>query len=175
MRWEALFSDLEGQWAAERRAQDEAEIADLVEVEMARTRLADRVRARVGAQLWLRLDDGHEVSGTLVDAAPQWVLLSSGERRLLVPVAAVAAAWPLGRVAPRAGAVESRLGITHALRAIARQGVTVRLRTRAGEVRGRVVRVWADHVDVAPEDRWSPAVADVMSVALTAVLLVCSD
>lgn len=175
MRWEALFSDLEGQWAAERRAEDEAEIADLAELEIGRTHLADRLRARVGAELRLRLEDGHEVSGTVVDAAPEWLLLRSGEHRSLVPTAAVVAAWPLSRVAPQAGTVESRLGITHALRAIAREGLPVRVRTRAGDLRGRVVRVGADHIDLAPEDGGPAAAPRAVSVALVAVVLVESE
>ena len=175
MRWEALFSDLEGQWAAARRAEDDALITDLAELEIGRTQLADRLRARVGDDLSLRLMDGHEVTGRVLDAAPEWLLLRSGERRSLVPVSAVAGAWPLSRVAPQAGVVESRLGMVHALRVIARQGAAVRLRTRAGDVRGRVVRVGADHLDVAPADRWSPGMPGVMSLSLAAVLLVDSE
>jgi hypothetical protein len=167
VRWEALFGDLQGQWDAAVRAEDESRIADLAEYEMGRVHLADRLRARRDGELTVRLLDGRELAGRVLDAAPQWLLLGRGERRVLVPAAAVAMAWPLGAVAPGPGVVESRLGVPHVLRAIAREGLTVCLRTLAGEVRGRIVRVGADHVDVAPD----PARAR-MTVALAALLAV---
>lgn len=151
MRWEALFADLAGQWDAVQRADDDARIADLTELEMGRVHLADRLRARRAEHVTVRLLDGHEVGGRVLDAAPDWVLLGAGERRWLVPRQGIAAAWPLSVAAPQAGVVESRLGIAHVLRAIAREGATVHVRTVAGGYRGRLVRVGADHIDVAVE------------------------
>lgn len=151
VRWESLFADLQGQLDAARHAEDDARIADLAELEMGRTALADRIRARQGGYVSVRLLDGSEVTGTLADAAPHWLLLRSGERRCVVPLDAVVAAWPLGPVAPEAGAVESRLGIPHVLRAIAREGATVRIRAVGADLRGRIVRVGADHLDLTPE------------------------
>lgn len=151
MRWEALFADLQGQWDAEQRAEDDARIADLAEAEMGRTLLADRVRARSAGPVSLRLTDGSELTGVLLDAAATWVLVRCGDRRCLVPLDAVAAAWPLGPVAPEPGAVERRLGIAHVLRAIAREGATVRLRAAGAQLRGRIVRVGCDHLDVLTE------------------------
>ncbi len=171
MRWEALFADLQGQWDASARAEDDARIADLAELEMGRAHLADRVRARRGARLTLRLADGEDSTGLVMDAAPQWVLLGLGERRRVIPMAAIAAAWPLGPVAPEAGIVESRLAVTHVLRAIAREGATVRVVTVAGAFRGHLVRVGADHVDVALEPAAGGAEGRV-SVALTGLLAV---
>lgn len=169
VRWEALFEDLQGQWDAARRAEDDARIADLAELEMGRTHLADRVRACRGGVLTVRLSDGSEVSGPVLDAAPGWVLLGVGERRCVVPMTAVVVAWPLGSVAPQAGTVERRLGLSHVLRAIAREGATVRVRVAGTALRGRVVRVGADHLDVAtePVDR---AARGVVTVALSAVV-----
>jgi len=171
VRWEALFDDLAGQWEAARRADDDARIADMAELEMGRVLLADRVRARRGRDLSVRLADGTDVAGLVMDAAPQWLLLGSGERRRVLPMAAIAVAWPLGPVAPEPGAVERRLGITHVLRAIAREGATVRVVTTSGAFRGRLVRVGADHVDVAIEPV-AGALADRVSVALAALLFV---
>ena len=151
MRWEALFADLQGQWEAEQRAEDDARIADLAELEMGRTLLADRIRARSAATVSLRLTDGSELVGVVLDAAATWVLVRCGERRCLVPLDAVAAAWPLGPVAPGPGTVEGRLGVAHVLRAIAREGATVRLRAAGAHLRGRIVRVGSDHLDVRPD------------------------
>lgn len=148
MRWEALFSDLHGQWEAALRAEDESRIADLAELEMARVHLVDRLRARRDAELGLRLVDGTEVTARVLDAAPQWLLLGQGERRVVVPTSAVAAAWPLGPVAPEAGVVEARLGIGHVLRAVAREGATVTVRSLGGSWRGHIARVGADHLDL---------------------------
>jgi hypothetical protein len=173
MRWEALFADLQGQWDAAQRAEDDARIADLAELEMGRTGVVDRLRACRGNMLAVRLTDGSEVTGLVLDAAPQWLLLRSGERRCVVPASAVAAAWPLGPVAPDPGVVERRLGVAHALRAIAREGATVRLRTLAGDVRGRIVRVGADHLDVAIDlVPGQAALGSVITVTFTALLLV---
>lgn len=148
MRWESLFADLAAQWEAARREEDEARIADLAEAEMGRVTLADRLRATRGAALTLVLADGSTTTGTVLDAAVHWLLLADGERRRVVPVAAVAAAWPLGVAAPAPGVVEQRLTLGHVLRALAREGTVIRLRTRAGVYLGRVVRVGADHLDL---------------------------
>lgn len=169
MRWEALFSDLAGQWDAAQRADDDARIADLTELEMGRVHLADRLRGRRDETMTVRLLDAHEVTGRVLDAAPDWVLLGVGERRCLVPRAGIAAAWPLSVAAPEAGVVERRLGIAHVLRAIAREGATVQVRTVAGVYRGRLVRVGADHVDVVVE---SPRRRAPVTVVLATMLSV---
>jgi hypothetical protein len=172
MRWEALFEDLQGQWDAAQRADDDARIADLTELEMGRTRLVDRLRARVSAPLTLRLTDGSEITGVVLDAAPEWLLLRGGERRIIVPTRAVGLAWPLGPVAPEPGLVERRLGIAHVLRAVAREGATVRLRTRAGDLRGRIVRIGGDHLDVAVDQHVSSGNAGSVTVALPALMAI---
>lgn len=174
VRWESLFADLQGQWDAAQRADDEARIADLAELEMGRTQLADRLRARRAASLTLRLTDGSDVTGLVLDAAPQWLLLQTGERRSLVPVAAVTAAWPLGQVAPEAGVVESRLGVAHVLRAVAREGATVRIRSTAVDVRGQIVRVGSDHLDVLLAAAPGNGSGAVLTLRLGALLIVDS-
>src|SRR5699024_3052330 len=118
MRWEALFDDLSAQLAAAELEETEATVAELTDAEAGTTALTDRLRARRGLSLRLRLRNGDDVEGTVVDVAAQWVLLGTGPRRTLVPVGAVQAAWSLGVVAPQAGEVERRLGMTHVLRAL---------------------------------------------------------
>lgn len=169
MRWESLFADLQGQLEAEHRDEEESRIVDLAELEMGRTALADRLRGAVGRRVTLRLVDGTERAGEVVDAAEQWVLLQAAERRCVVPTGAVAAAWPLGGPAPRPGLVESRLGIAHVLRAIAREGATVRVRFAGTTVTGRITRVGADHLDC---DSGDGARGGALTVALAAVVLV---
>jgi hypothetical protein len=149
VRWESLFADLQAQWEAELRADDDAEIRELAEAEAAGTRLGDRLRARRGEPLTLRLVDGSDRSGVVGDVAQEWLLLAEGERRHLVPVAAIALAWPLAGAAPAPSRVERGLGLGHVLRALAGEGQHVVVRTRGGDHTGLVVRVGADHVDLA--------------------------
>lgn len=149
VRWDDLFADLQAQWDAELRAEDDAQVRELAEAEAAGTRFADRVRARRGAQLSLRLTDGSDRAGIVADVATDWLLLADGDRRHLVPLTAVALAWPLGAAAPAAGAVESRLGLGHVLRALGNEGQPVVVRTLGGDHTGLVARVGSDHLDVA--------------------------
>ncbi len=150
MRWEALFEDLAGQLDAAERAEDEALVAELTAAEAGRTAFADRLRGRQGAQVRLRLRNGDDVEGVVLDAAPHWVLVGDGERRTLAPLEAIQAAWPLAHVAPEAGRVERGLRITHVLRALAREGARVRLTCDGGSYAGWLTRVGADHVDLRP-------------------------
>ena len=159
MRWEALFDDLERQFLQAVRASKDEEVADLAEAEQAQVSLADRLRARHGQEVTLRLRDGSDVRGTVLDAAVQWLLVSDAGRRVLVPTSAVAAARSLGAAAPEAPVVERRLRLTHVLRAVAREQSEVVVRTTAGDYRGRLTRVAADHVDVEAEGGGAVAVA----------------
>lgn len=168
MDWELLFEDLHSQLDAAERGRVTEEAAELAEAESGQVRLTDRLRARAGQDVALRLRDGTELHGRLADVAPQWLLLADGRAHTLVPTAAVAVAWPLGLAAPAAGTVESRLRITHALRAIGRQGADVLVVTTAGPVAGRLVRVGHDHVDVRAQG------GRTRTVALSAVLAVRS-
>jgi hypothetical protein len=167
MRWDALFADLQAQWDAEVRAGDDAEILELAEAEAAGTTIGDRLRARRDGELNLRLLDGSDRTGRVADVAQEWVLLADGERRHLVPVAAVALAWPLGGAAPAASAVERALSLGHVLRALAGEGQPVLLRTWGGDHTGRIVRVGADHLDLSTP-------VGVLSAPWTAILSVSS-
>ncbi|WP_324652619.1 DUF2642 domain-containing protein [Georgenia sp. H159] len=159
MRWESLFDDLENQFAQAARAVDDEEVLDLTEAEMAQVPLIDRLRARHGQDVTLRLADGSDVHGTVVDVAVQWLLVADGSRRVLVPAASVVAARSLGHAAPRAPVVERRLRLTHVLRALAREGSAVVVRTTAGDYRGTITRVAADHVDAETDTGTTVTVA----------------
>lgn len=173
MRWEALFADLENQFRQAAHSVVEEEVTDLAEAERGQVDLADRLRARLGQDLALRLRDGSDVRGTVLDAAVQWLLVLTGSgRRVLVPVGAIAVARGLGHVAPEASVVERRLRLGHVLRALSREEVVVLVRTTVGDHRGRIAAVAADHIDLAPatagsEETVSLALAHVLSVATT--------
>lgn len=150
MRWAALFSDMELQLeAANRQGHDQA-VADLTRAERASVGLADRLRSCVGLDLRLTLAGGLRVAGAVRDVGPTWLLLADHGRECLVPVGAVAAVGGLpGIAAPPDGLVLRRLGLGHALRAVARDRTVVRVVTTAGETVGRIDGVGSDHVDVA--------------------------
>jgi len=167
VRWDDLFVDLQAQWEAELRAEDDAQIRELAEAEAAGTRFSDRLRSRRGAAITLRLVDASDRVGLVSDVAPEWVLLAEGERRHLVPVAAIALAWPLGGAAPAPGAVERRLGLGHVLRALGNEGQEVVVRTLGGDHAGLLARVGSDHLDIA-------ARAGVLSIPWSALLTVSS-
>lgn len=149
VRWETLFADLEARLDAAQAQERLADVAERTRAERAAVLLADRWRAATGAELTLRLRGGEAVRGEVVDAAASWVLLR-GARQHLVPAAAVVtvAGLPPAVAAP-AGTVARRLGLGHALRAVARDRSVVHVVTVGGAVDGRVDAVGADHVDVA--------------------------
>src|SRR5690625_7666111 len=97
MRWDDLFADLQAQLQAATDVEAHLEVVELAEAEIARTAMADRWRARRGQALHVRLRDGSDRDGTVVDAAQEWFVLARGSRRVLVPAAAVVLARPLGR------------------------------------------------------------------------------
>lgn len=151
MRWEQLFADMEAQLAAARSADLRAEVAELARAERASVTLSARVRASVGHTLRIRLDGAEPLAGTLLEAAPEWLLLATPPaRRALVPLSAVVAVDGLAiDAAPAAGVVESRLGLGQVLRALSRDRLGVRVVSGGAEVVGRIDRVGADHLDVA--------------------------
>lgn len=144
-----MFADLEGQLAAERAANFQADVAELTRAERAAVELTSRVIAQRGAEVVLALVTGDTVRGTVADAAAQWVLLADGGRQVLVPRSAVAAVHGLGVRARAATEVERRLSLGHALRALSRDRARVVVRTRGHELSGIVGAVGADYVDIA--------------------------
>jgi hypothetical protein len=179
VRWDALFADLEAQLDREREAEQDAEVAERSRAEWARTALADRLRAHEGAELGLLLAGGHRVAGTCVDVGAEWLVLAVGPAQALVPLHAVVAVSGLSRrVAPPPGVVLRRLGLGHALRALARDRAGVRLVTAGGDLTGTIDRVGADHLDLAEhpagEARRAGAVRAVLAVPFAALRAVHS-
>lgn len=153
MRWEALFDDLESQLAAVELAERAATVGELVRAERATITLDGRLRAARGTRLGVRLRGGDLVRAELLDVAREWLLLGDAGRRVLVPGHAVAAVAGLGsQVEPEPRGVLRNLSLGHALRALSRDRVPVRVRASGVEVAGRVDAVGADHVEVTALD-----------------------
>lgn len=180
MRWELLFADLEAQLDMGARAEVESEISERVRRERAGVALVERLLAHAGRPLLLRLRTDLRLSGTCADVAPQWLVLDDGRASVLVPMTAVVAVQGLGgAVATEPGVVLRRLGLGHALRALARDRAAVSLSTEAGVLTGTIDRVGADHLDLAEhspgEPRRPAAVRGGVAVAFSGLLAVRSS
>ncbi|MBA2560423.1 MAG: hypothetical protein H0V07_11170 [Propionibacteriales bacterium] len=152
MRWQELFADLEAQAHSLERADEEREIADRVRGELARVSLVNRLRANISRRVTVSIVGAADVRGELQRVGADWLLVASGDE-VIIPLSAV---MSLVDLAPAAvtddgvGPVSSRLRLTSALRAVARDrsAVTVVLRDGKALV-GTPDRVGADFVDVA--------------------------
>ena len=121
MDWDAMIADLESSFDAERRADLVAQSAELAEAEQASISVVDRLQGSVGRRIHLRTRSGVPVDGVVCRVEPSYVLVDGRRRPTL----------------------------TALMREVARRGARVRLVVGSGEVVGRLVRIGADHVDVA--------------------------
>jgi hypothetical protein len=176
-----MFADLEAQLDAADEAELAGEVADRSRREVARLRLADRLRMARGARLTLGLTGVGTVEGTVSSAGPDWLLLTTaGQPDALIVVAAVS--WVNGLAALAAepaatGVVESRLDLAYVLRLVARDRspVTIALRD-GGHLSGTIDRVGADFLDLAEhapgEPRRAAAVRSVRAVGFVALAVI---
>jgi hypothetical protein len=154
MRWQRLFDDLEAQVEQADQAMLEAEVADRTRREMARVRLADRLRASVGVSTVVRLIGLGPLTAIIEAVGPDWMLVAErAGTETLMPLHAVLGVTGLGAQAAvpgSEGAVEARLGLGYALRRIARDRRPVVVTLSDGStIRGTVDRVGADAFDLA--------------------------
>jgi hypothetical protein len=154
MRWDLLFTDLEGQadrLAALTRA---GEVEERTRYEVGQLRFVDRIRPAVGLRVRVRCRGGLLASGTVARVGAEWLLLDEGAgRECLIALSAVLSVSGLSRLsgAPGSdGVVASRLGLGHALRGLARDRSPAAIHLTDGAVvEGTVDRVGADFIDVA--------------------------
>jgi hypothetical protein len=154
MRWQRLFDDLEAQVEQADQAMLDAEIADRTRREMARIRLADRLRASAGESVASRVSGLGLLRGVVEASGPDWLLVTEPVgSEVLVPLRAVLTVSGLsGRAAVPGseGVVDARLGLGYALRRIARDRSAVVVTLADGSTaRGVVDRVGADAFDLA--------------------------
>ncbi len=135
--------------SAAEHAQFQTEVQDLTRSERAGIELAARLVSAKGLPIALTLIDGETVRGVLVDAAAQWLLLGATGPQTLVPVRAIALVSGLPPRTTELTEVEKRLGIGHALRALARDRARVIVDTVAGSTSGLVGMVGADFIEVS--------------------------
>jgi hypothetical protein len=160
MRWEMLFDDLASQLAATELADRDAAVADLTRAEMATVTLTDRLVAARGGVVVVDLTDGTTLQGELREAYPDWALLGVGGREVVLPTRSVEAWRGLGRSSAPSGDPGGRgarpLGISTALRGLARDRAVVAVHTARREHVGRIDRVGRDHLEIssARADDW---------------------
>jgi hypothetical protein len=167
VRWDALFADLESQFAALQEGDLYGEVADRIRAEVGRITVLDRLRGALGTVVRLDLDGGRPVAGDLVRVGEDCLLVASGRtEEWLVPVAAVTAVHGLGPRADQAdGAVAGKLGLTHLLRGIARDRSPVTVYSAGVEqpVTGTIDRVGADFLELAEHPPDAPRRRDEVS------------
>jgi hypothetical protein len=161
MRWDALFADLEAQAEVFAQAERAAEVDERTRGEVASLRLRDRARAAVGSSLRLRSAGGLATVGDLLRVGPDWLLVQEpGGREVVVAIAHLVSVRGLGRysaVPGSEGPVESRLGLRHALRGIARDRSAVRVHlVDASTVDATIDRIGSDFIDVATHNAGEP-------------------
>jgi hypothetical protein len=155
MRWDALFGDLESQGEAALAEERASEVADRTRLEFARIALVDRLRARVGERISLRVGHLGPVSGTLMTVGPDWLQLSvdPGGADLVVANRWLLAVTGLGAgaVSPETvGLVSERLDLRYALRRLVAERVPVQVTVAGGgSIAGTLDRVGSDHLDIA--------------------------
>ncbi|MBD3690064.1 hypothetical protein H8R18_01920 [Nanchangia anserum] len=150
MRWARLFVDVESRLAAQIVEEERLAAWEYAEAEMAQLDVADRLRAHVDESVVVVTCAGTRISGVVRHVGADYAAVEEGPRDWLIPLVRVG--WFQASASAREprGGVSARLGLLHALRALARDRQSVRVATvDGGAVGGRLVRVGRDHVDVA--------------------------
>lgn len=183
MRWEALFGDLEAEFAASEAVELAAEVADRSRREVSRLRLVDRLRPAIGCPVVLATTGATTLTGRLDGVGPDWLLVTEhAGKQVLVAAAAVLSVTGLGARAAEPGnegPVATRLDLRFALRGLARSRAGVRVTVMDGTaVSGTLDRVGADFVELAEHPAGEPRrvglVRAVRTIPLSALAVVRS-
>ncbi|WP_426225452.1 hypothetical protein [Pseudarthrobacter sp. DSP2-3-2b1] len=155
MRWDALFDDMEAQFAEGDRLAIEAEISERARVEGAAIVLVDRLRGSVSSQVIVHLLCGKTFEGTLSHAGAEALVLNEARHQVLIPYGAVARYSGLGRVSiAEPSQVRRRIGLASALRGLGRDRAELEVTVRSGPeqangLTGVIDRVGNDFFDMA--------------------------
>lgn len=97
MHLESLLADLDSQFEQYERSARVAQAWELAEAEAGRTALVDRLRAVEGGALTVTTRSGRVVSGKLLQARQEFLLLrASDASQMLVPMGAVVSVRGVG-------------------------------------------------------------------------------
>ncbi|GAB3080747.1 hypothetical protein GCM10027053_51390 [Intrasporangium mesophilum] len=149
MRWDRLFDDLEAVAAAERSRERDGEVADRTRRERGQLDLQSRMLANLGNDaVSCRLHAG-SVSGRLVDVGPDWALLESRGRSVVVALAAVRALTGLASGARIPTVVARSFSLAVVLRGVSRDRSRVEVVDLEGRsLVGTIDSVGADHIEL---------------------------
>jgi sRNA-binding regulator protein Hfq len=183
MRWDALFEDLESQFAEADRLALDAEVSERARAEMVGQELADRLRAVVGCRITVYLANGECLSGVLSYAGGEALVLDEEQHQLLIPYAAAVRYVGLGRLSQaEPSSLRRGIGLANALRGMARDRaeLSVLMGSAGGTVRlaGVIDRVGRDYFDLAVlapgEVRRNHQVSQLATIPFTAVAAIRS-
>ena len=181
MRWQRLFDDLEAQLDGEVTEAIDAELADRIRGELAKTSIEDRLRGSLGGLVTLELAGAGSLRGTVRRVGADWLIIDeTGATSTIVLIAAVSGARGLA-VAARGrevdGTVTTRIGISGVLRVLARDRTpTAVVRVAGSRLAGTITRVGADYFDLAehavdePRGPGSTAISRTVPVSAVATL-----
>ncbi|MHA7275019.1 hypothetical protein [Arthrobacter sp. HLT1-21] len=181
MRWDALFEDLEAQFAAADLLAAESRIAEQSRLELAAVTLLDRLRGQEGAALRVRVRSGATFTGSLRQMGSEWLVLEIGLGAALIPLDALRAIEGVGRrAAADHSVVTTRLGLGSVFRVFGRNRtlLTIQLADNGARIDGTVDRVGKDFLEVASvplgEQRRPRNVAGVVLIPFAGVEAVLS-
>lgn len=161
-RTRTLLEGLDAQ-AQALAALDDAEAAEeLARAEIARTTWADRVRAidatdvaTIGL-IEVELPDGQVIAGRVVAVLADGMQLVDDVCTWIIRFDAVQSIVGVGMRTREATRIEQRLSVTSVLREWAHERSPVQCVSARGLREGSVIRVGADHIDLAEHDRGEP-------------------
>lgn len=148
MDFDVFLSSLESAFDELRRQEADALVTELADAERMSVNLAQRLVANEGARISLVLRGGVRIDGVLVDAGTTWCVVREGVGDSLIPLSAVVAASPLSNASPETERITRTVGIGRILRELQERGYTVVIDHDAGQHKGRVRGVYADHFDI---------------------------
>lgn len=187
MRWDDLFADLDARFEEIADEQMLAELADRQRAAVGQVGMVQRFAGALGGPVRVRTATGHVVTGTMVQAGPDWLLLGQhASRELLIATRWVTAVEGVLRTTGLPPSdLESRFDLRLALRGVARDRspVTVTVPGSAAgqgesgtELTGTIDRVGRDFIELAQHAPWearrAPDVRSVALVPLAAVIMV---
>lgn len=182
MRWDALFNDMESQFAEAGRLALEGEINERTRAEMVGLPLEHRLRAAVGCRIGVHLLCGESVRGELRHAGADALVLDEDRHQVLIPYTAAARYVGLGRHAlPENSAVRRSIGLAHSLRGLARDRAELSVTVggaSALRLSGVIDRVGSDYIDLASvtpgEVRRGRSVSEVSAIPFIALAMIRS-
>ncbi|WP_026533496.1 hypothetical protein [Arthrobacter sp. H41] len=176
MRWAALFDDMELQFAAALQAASEEEAATLFRSEQGRIALTARLAGQGSSDVTVRVAGGQDFTGCISHVGSEWLVMRSGARSVLIPLAAVQVVQGLSRAVGAAPTrVHARLGLASALRTLSRDRQSVSVYAGSADARydGVLDRIGRDFLELAlvptGEERRSSNVLGVLTMPFAAV------